>query len=333
MNTKRIAFFDLARGLAIIFMIMQHGMIIYGINEGEGSFLGELIVLLGTGPAAPIFMLIMGVFFLRVKDMRGSAIRGLKLIGLGYLLNLLRFVIPTILTGDYPANGPDSPFGLLMAIDILQMAGLSLICMSLIRYIRPVVWLGLMFFVALISPMLWEYASQNQILDILWGTHHNVAFPFFPWFLYPLMGMYWGELFNTTEDIPGFMKKSAIVGTGLMIMGGIMWIRFDTPWLPRGDYSRGGIHMHMVIIGFVFVWLWLFRLIEGNLTGSKLGELLVFWSKNVTVIYVLQWVFIGWGMLIFGYQQLTPIWAAFIGLIVTILTHNLTNCYSRIQKI
>ena len=330
MSTKRIVFLDLARGLAIFFMIMQHAIIMYAVNEGAGTILGDLVVLSGTAPAAPVFMLIMGIFFLRAQDMRTNVLRGLKLIGLGYLLNLVRFVIPTLLTGDYPASGPDSPLGLLMTVDILQMAGLSLICMNLIRRTRPLIWLGLALLVALISPLLWQYAPRNPLLDILWGTHHNVAFPFFPWVIYPLIGMYWGGLFNAAKNLVGFMRKSALVGAGLMLLGGTVWMLADTPWLPAGDYSRCGIQVHLVITGFVLIWLWLIKLLEEQLNGSKPANLMICWSKNVTIIYLIQWVLFGWGVLIFDYQQLTPGPAAVIGLLVAILTHGLVKIYNRL---
>ena len=48
----------------------------------------------------------------------------LKLIGMGYLLNHLRIAIPTLLAGDYPATGPDSPLGLLMGADRPGYAGI-----------------------------------------------------------------------------------------------------------------------------------------------------------------------------------------------------------------
>ncbi len=332
MSTKRIVLLDLARGLAIFFMIMQHAMLIYGVHEGEGSVLGELIILSGTAPAAPVFMLIMGIFFLRAKDTKTIVIRGLKLIGLGYLLNLFRFVLPTIIAGEYAADGPDSLLGRLMAVDILQMAGLSLICMSLVRRMRPPVWLSLAFLVALISPLLWRFAPRNLLLDLLWGTNQNVAFPLFPWLIYPLLGMYWGTLFTAAEDVPRFMKKTAVTGTGLILAGGTLMCLINNTWLPVGEYSRGGIGVHLLIIGFVFIWLWLLRLIEDKTADSRLTNLLIFWSKNVTAIYIIQWVLIGWGMLVLGYQQLAPVSAAFAGLIVTILTHGIGVLYLRVFK-
>ena len=220
MDTKRIIFIDLARGLAIFFMILQHAMIIYARDEGAGTLLGEVIILCGTAPAAPVFMLIMGIFYLGAKDLKAHVHRGLKLIAMGYLLNVFRFVLPVLLSGDYPLSGPDSPLGLLMAVDILQMAGLSLICMSLIRPLGPMAWLGLALAVALWSPLLWQSAPQNFVLDMLWGTNHNVAFPLFPWLIYPLAGMVWGVFFNATDNIAQYIRHSALAGAALLMVGG-----------------------------------------------------------------------------------------------------------------
>ncbi len=308
-------------------MIMQHCMIMYGVNGGEGSALGDLVLLMGTAPAAPVFMLIMGIFFLRANDLKATALRGIKLIIMGYLLNLLRFVLPVLLAGNYPPSGPDSPLGLLLAIDILQMAGLSLIIMSAIRRLPPISWLLLALLVLLISPLLWPL----QHPDILWGSGQNVYFPLFPWAFYPLLGMYWGSLFNQTGNRARFMKRSAQVGAGLMLAGGLIWAFVDTPWLPVGDYYRSGLGVHLVITGFVLIWLWEFRLIEQRVAGSKPAELLIFWSKNVTSIYMIQWILIGWGVLLLDYQKLSPTIAVAVGLLMTAITHALTKSWIKLR--
>ncbi len=318
---------DLARGMAVLFMIMQHGMIIYGINEGAGSLLGEFIVILGTAPAAPVFMLIMGVFFPMQKDMKLNAVRGVKLIGTGYLLNLFRFVLPSLIGGEYSAGGPDSLLGQFLVVDILQMAGFSLIIMGLIRSLPPGVWAGFVLVVALVSPLLWQYAPQTPVFDLFWGTHHNVAFPLFPWVIYPVMGMVWGRLFRSTRDMDQFMKQTARWGAGFTVLGGTLWLLLDTSWMPRGEYHRFGLQGQLMILGFVFIWLGLFHFLAQHMAGSKLAGFLIFWSKNLTPVYVIQWLLVGWGMLVFGYQTLPPGGAALVGIGVTVLTHWVMKCF------
>ena len=62
--------FDLARGFAIIFMILQHTFYVYGryptSNPFDSIFI-EIALSLGAF-SAPVFMLLLGVFFGRKKE-------------------------------------------------------------------------------------------------------------------------------------------------------------------------------------------------------------------------------------------------------------------------
>lgn len=68
-NPARIYSLDFVRGIAVLFMIMQHAMIMFEKTEGEGdTIIGNIFILLGTAPAAPVFVFIMGVFPREVKE-------------------------------------------------------------------------------------------------------------------------------------------------------------------------------------------------------------------------------------------------------------------------
>ena len=327
MKNKRLVFLDLARGLAVFFMIMQHTVIIYGINEGENSLLAGLFVLAGTAPAAPVFMFIMGIFFLRSQNTQKNILRGMKLIGLGYLLNFLRFALPVFLAGE----GIIEVIKVLMAVDILQLAGLSLIILSFVRKLKPSAWLVITVVVAIISPFLWKYAPKNYFFDLFWGTNKNIAFPLFPWLIYPLLGMYWGNLLWKEKDISRLIKKSASLGLLIFFVGLIIFLCVKSPVIPSDCYSRYGFQMHLMITGFVLVWLWLFAVIEKYVSHWKITKLLSFWSINVTSIYFIQWILAGWGILVFGYREISPVITVIIGLTVTIITHFLTILYTSIK--
>lgn len=60
-NTSRIDTFDLARGLAILFMMLVHVLDFYGQRDIRTSVFGEVITFLGSPAAAPVFMFIMGL--------------------------------------------------------------------------------------------------------------------------------------------------------------------------------------------------------------------------------------------------------------------------------
>jgi len=91
---KRLDAVDLARGLAIVFMIAVHMLEVYADKYVQNSIFGGIIEFLGGPPAAPVFMMLMGLSFMysRKKDLKTSIIRGVKIFLLGYLLNILALI-------------------------------------------------------------------------------------------------------------------------------------------------------------------------------------------------------------------------------------------------
>lgn len=94
-----------------------------------------------------------------------------------------------------------------------------------------------------------------------------------------------------------------------------------------GDYSRSGLGVHLVIVGFLLLWLPLCWLLTEKIADNPAFRLLSFWSKQVTTIYIIQWLLYGCGILIFGANQQEPLMAVLIGLVVFALTHILTKLY------
>src|SRR3954468_24072307 len=95
-SRERVRGFDLARGLAVLFMIGVHVLWHWGSAETWTTPAGTAISLLGGPPAAPTFMFLMGasLAFSSRTTFSSLAVRGLWLVFLGYLLNVMRGVIP-----------------------------------------------------------------------------------------------------------------------------------------------------------------------------------------------------------------------------------------------
>lgn len=333
MKKQRIVFIDLARGMAIFFMILQHVVLVYNFDAGESSDLGGIFLLLGTAPAAPVFMLIMGIFFGRSKqlELKSGIVRGLKLLAMGYALNLVRFVLPVLITGEYGEmlKGTESPFPLLFVVDILQMAGLALIVLTLVK--RYIPWtfaqLSLATVIMFLSPLLWGILNNFPLFSPLWGTGSEVVFPLFPWIIYPLIGMIYGRYLLSCDNIKFLMRKTSIMGLSMFMAGVLLWNILSNKIFVIGDYSRSGAAVHLTILGFIFVWLHICWWIAERIKDSGIFRLLFYWSKNVTVVYIIQWILIGWGTLLFGYNQQSMSVVMLIGAIVFLLTHVLTRLY------
>lgn len=335
---KRIYYLDIARGFAIFGMFAQHCMVVHEVSRGEGdSLLANLFVLLGTAPAAPVFMLLMGVFLIKSKaSTRQNIWRGIKLLILGLTLNLFRFTIPlliaVLLYGSDNLNlaEGETPLALLFSVDILQLAGLSLIFCTVLKQIagqRNTIPL-LILIVLLASPFLWGRFGGNPLSDLFWGNTNTVYFPFFPWIIYPLLGMYLSRHLLSDEMLKINLKKMGRYGFGFSILGSLSLLlsafgilAFDVI-SPRGDYYRSGASIHLLMIGFVLSWFSVCYWFEQTLgIENRIIKVLIFWSKNVTAIYFVQWVLFGWSMLILDANQLNAVNAALVGLIVLLITH------------
>ncbi|MFF2528208.1 heparan-alpha-glucosaminide N-acetyltransferase domain-containing protein [Brevibacillus sp. NPDC058079] len=316
-ESNRIFYLDFARGLAVFFMIMQHAMIMHERTSGEGdTLLGNLFVLLGTAPAAPVFIFIMGVFAVRSKkSVAENMIRGCKIFAFGYVLNVLRFTIPFSLAGDSGVA-----MSHLFMVDIFQLAGLSLIFFSALKklaehaFILPAFILGIL----LISPYWWGLKSDLYIFDPLWGAGANTQFPLFPWGVYFLLGMYVSKHLQT-QKLEEQIKKKYLMGCLILgIAGAAMF-----PLFPIGDYNRSGLAIHLLMMSFIFLWMVLADYFVKKLNKAGFQKLLhpiYFWSSHVTGIYIIQWVIFGWSVLLLGLQQMTDYSAMIFGFVVMLVT-------------
>ena len=318
-NTSRINTFDLARGLAILFMMLVHVLDFYGQPDVQKTIIGEVIIFLGSPPAAPVFMFIMGIFivFSTRLDLATGLKRAAWLLVIGYLLNLLRGSIPLWLSLQIGlvrqhelVEGGFSPLSELLIVDILQFAGLAFaICVLLRHYLpNPKYWLTVGVLVIFLSPVVWDISSGwivfDEVLKLLWGNKYQGSmFPLFPWLAYPLFGMAFGYWFKQAQSQTYLFRQTAWLGLILLVIGTVVTLtNFDFHY---AYFLRSGPGATIWITGFVLVWLWLCRWASEKIVANRGFELLFFWSENVTAIYILQWVIIGWGLMLVGVQQLT----------------------------
>jgi uncharacterized membrane protein len=338
MKAPRFRFLDFARGMAIVFMILQHSVVMYEAGGGEYSITEQVIYFLGTAPAAPVFLLIMGIFYMRPNraGLRYGIIRGLKLIALGYVLNLFRFCLPAMILEKFGKlfEGSHTPLSLLLVVDLLHAAGLSLILMAFIRRFirRSVVWVLLAAIILFVSPMLWGTFDGWYGFSLLWGAGETIVFPLFPWLAYPLIGMFYGCYLLGQGPQKLLMKKSALAGLLLLVGGAAMWIFCDNILIGAGDYARSGPAVHFAMFGFVFMWLSFCWWLMNKIPDNSFLNLLFFWSENVTSVYFIQWILFGWGLFLFPKHRYMTAGALLVGIAALCVTHAITLLYLKLKK-
>ncbi|WP_444997309.1 heparan-alpha-glucosaminide N-acetyltransferase domain-containing protein [Aliikangiella sp. IMCC44359] len=339
---SRILAFDLARGLAIMFMIVIHVLNFYGSQEVQQGLFGTVIKFIFGWPSASVFVFIMGTF-VAYSDNQNLSLglkRAAMLFALGYLLNLMRATIPTWLSlkmglVTYEQLGPHTPINGLLVVDILQCAALAFAICILLKYFfpNPKVWLVTAMVVTFGSPLLWDISSGiaplDQVLKIFWGNKYQGSlFPLFPWLAYPLVGMAFGQWIKQCDDINKAFQRTLLTGVLVVAIGAI--ITLSNTAFHAADNMRSGPGIIVTMTGVVLIWLWLCQLIINKLKPNSTLKLLFFWSKNVTGIYVIHFLCIGWGLMIFGAQQLDLFGTILMMLGVGIISNFVIQAWLRI---
>jgi uncharacterized membrane protein len=326
---ERVRAFDLARGLAVVFMIGVHVLWHWGAPDTWTSPIGQVISFLGGPTAAPVFMFLMGasLAFSSRTSFRSLAVRGLWLLWLGYLLNVLRGVIPAYLgleAGVVTAEqiAPFTIPWLLTTVDVHHMAGLSLIGLAALRMAaRPSwAWLALAAAVVLAGPFLRGLEFGTPLLDapltpILSGAP-NVYYAVVPWIAYPLVGAVFGAVMARAADRAQVFRQGAALGLVLCVAGIGLFVA-SPPAFDVNTYWRMPPSYFVGITGLVLVWLFACDLVVRHVRENRAFTFLYGWSASVIAIYFTHWLVVGWGIGVFGFRS-QPLEGALIGIVVAI---------------
>jgi len=212
----RYSSIDILRTLSIVIMVLVH------FCENLAGITPKV-----AGIGAPMFMFLSGVSYRlwlngrTTRQLNSDSInkittrRGLFLIGLGFLFNVLVWM-------------PEDVFNW----DVLTLIGTGMVCLGMVRQSPPfLIWFacGMIF---LISPVLrqladWEAYWANGYFDPdftmrdLWQGFLAVGyFPVFPWLLFPLLGFSVGTLtFGEKSNPPKSSVLLRTCGVGFALMG------------------------------------------------------------------------------------------------------------------
>lgn len=344
---NRLMSIDLARGLAVFFMIAVHTLDVFACQEVKNSVLGQIIEFLGGPPAAPVFMTLMGFSFIfsRKSALKPKLFRGIKIFLAGYLLNILRGVIPFTLSTYFQLDilktiplEKLNVYTILTIVDILQFAGIALMIMALLQEFKINSYILLLsaFLISMFSPYIWGLKLNLSVIDLVtelfWGDQpiefgfidNKIAFPVFPWLSFPLLGMFLGNRIKNSKDPNITFKYFGIIGILVLFIG--VFISHSNIDYHFNDYYHSRQGGMLFMCGFVIFWLYLNKLILDKVPMNKLFELLFRWSKGVTNIYFVQWIIIIWSIGFFGINKSNIAITTLLILIFTLVSH-FTNEY------
>lgn len=339
-NTGRQGELDVAKALAIPYMVIIHvyeELSVVDYDVRPDSLFRGVLEFLGGPLAAPVFMFAMGVgmVYTRHRNPRAFALRGLRLLLIGYLLNLAVWgsqYLLSVLQGHpwYGWSWVDS----ICMVDILQFAGMSFLLMALLTRLKVgrygVVAVALLL-QALGTLLLHRFDALPGVaryaVGLVFYTSPNVYFPLSLWFVYPAVGVLFGEFLQTVSDKRKMYNRLALgSAAGLVAVSLVMvltgWNLLDNFALADDIYYVQRFPVSLWTLLVVGLQLFLCYRISLGLHGwlqKKTGAV----ARRLNVIYIVQWLVIASvsiGMDLAGLPDV-PVWAIVpVGLLIAALS-------------
>lgn len=298
-TSGRLVLPDLLKGVAVLLMIQVHLMELFASQDVYDGFWGKASLFLGGPPAAPVFMAVMGYFLAKSKSGTMTLIgRGFRLIIYGFLLNtgINLHLFYHIFTGQSSL----SPLPYLFGVDILFLAGLSILVIALFRLIlrdKVFLWSVAMLFVASATTFLPAGDGNNSWSDYLLAYFYKATwwsyFPLFPWLAYPLAG-YCFKLINdrfSQTNIP--RTKLALSALVMLIPLAVFFLFGFNVTTDLQSYYHHSVSYFLWALLFLGAWIILFNVLIKYLPENPVMKYLQWTGHHVTAFYVIQWLIIG----------------------------------------
>lgn len=301
-NNGRQPEIDIVKAIAIIFMIIIHTY--QGCNGGcEGlgiSFLGYFAGFFGAGS----FMICMGIGmrYARNHTPKDYIIRGLALLTVSQLVNLLRLSIPSLVL--YEATDKTFNLGYVLDViqtDILTFAGLAFLLMAALTALRLkdecifAIGLVLNFLMVPCAAFIPHIESfwTDRLLSLLIATD-SALFPICTHFIYVSFGYLMGGLYMRIEDKKHLAGRVLLFCLPIVVIYYALRMSFPFPlmaeYIPEDEPSLGTDAL-AVCLDTVILLALCYKFTERN--GLKAPSFMNHLSKYINSYYCVSEVILG----------------------------------------
>ena len=299
-NLGRQSELDVAKGIAIIFMVLCHSFeMLSGLFDPEVStdiayFI--LDVVLGGSFDAPVFIFCMGICFCysRKNSAADMLRRALSIAGVALLLEIFRTAIPGFLEwlmfGDPECAEYVIQF---FCADILQFAALAMITIALFKKmnLKPYVMVIIAVICSVAGQLLQWVSTGSTVGDIIagfiWHSGDYSYFPLLNWLIFPVCGYAFGSFWQRLEDKESFFRLVTPISW-------IITVAYFAPMAFIGEYYlSGGDYYGLGILDAVFAFIVCFAMIGLGYYLVKCGGCISDWLRSlgnrVTSVYCIHW--------------------------------------------
>lgn len=263
---KRLLAVDLARVIAILFMVQGHALDVLLDPAYRQGFLWDKWLYL-RGLTAPTFFMLSGFSFIVATsrhweshlEFSGPVIKRLRrfmsFVLLGYLMHVPFRTVHDVKWID--AAGWQSWF----QVDVLQCIGLSLAALQLLVFATKTlkrfaaVVAGVAAFIVMLTPVAWNLATASRMpawLGAYFTGFTGSFFPLFPWSGYVFFGAVLGYGYLQLSSRPQGFPVSALLGLGAaLIATSVAFQALPIQIYHHIDYWRDSPNLFLAKTGWV----------------------------------------------------------------------------------
>ena len=300
-NLGRQTELDIAKGIAIVFMVFSHAFEIMGwFFDPEISTdiaYGIFDRFLGGVFAAPVFMFCMGIgFSYSRKNSAGDIFRrALNMVGIAALLEVFRTAIPGFLEWLLFRDPECIEYVyLFFEVDILQFAAMAMLVLALFKQCRlkPTVMVILAVLCSVAGQLLQWVSTGSDIGDMaagfIWHSCDYSYFPLLSWLIFPVCGYVFGDTWLKLKDKDAFFRMVTPISWALTAVYFVsMAVVGEWYYLSGGDYYGLGI------LDAVFALVTCFAMIGLGYYLEKWCARIAGWfgsmGRRVNSIYCIHW--------------------------------------------
>ena len=298
-SPHRLQVVDWLRGVAVVLMILAHGMDAWLLPSAKTGAVYD-VIRVASGIPARLFLFLVGVSAaiqfesglakgLDSATMRGRmAKRGMQVLGLAYLFRLQEWLLSSFYGG----------WETLFRVDILNSIGASMVVVALVasprhgqRQILPSLALASLFlgFGTVVGPAHFPTWLPRPLTSYLGGQRPMAWFSLFPWGAWALVGVAVGHLWARARRDPRAQARTFLVTfvAGTILTAAVAIVRIVDPTIIRysseviQQMGPGTFFHRLGIIGILagvgFLWC---RVLGGRFSPlCQLGRtsLLIYW--------------------------------------------------------
>lgn len=354
-NLTRQKELDLARAIMIYCLAYIHVTIECSTDEALCSGIPYLFDTVIGGPfSAPMYMFAMGIGMSYTKNFfpADHFRKGIKLILMGYLLNICRFLIPYsigyAITGDHGMYIEPLLYKVLCN-DILTFAGLSMVLLSiLIKFDIPRVMMVALAtvmcaFGTLLNGVDVGTPLGNIFLGYLIGTEDAAGlvlsdFPLLNWMMFPTCGYVFGRMLRRVKNKDLFYLIVSLPASIIAVVYFTIGIYTESGMFGEGQ----NCYYHMIFsdvlaslcltVGLIGIYHFISKILP-----DKIHALARNISQRITSVYCIHWVIVTFTANLFMYvirgtTILTSGQILALGTVISIVSILLANCYTTLKE-